>query len=218
MMSGKTSLLFLLAAAAAAGCIDPMPDGVRQANRGDAPRIVDLDDTGTFVIGTAGQMTVTLSGPNKGDGERGGATATFLGTGGPMCVILDPENQFDTLSYADDGDSDLFVGRAADYTGQPGISIGEFRGDYVDSLGVPHTLDQNLCLQFDINGLPGAHAGSGSPENCAIETVAGTPYILLAETFSVPVDDDELVVALEVLNGGCPTVDEDTLDLDNPEE
>lgn len=202
-----SALLFLVA------CEAPVPGGLSQYS-GNDPLIVDMDETDPLVAGV--QSEATVRGPNKGGGERGGLTGSFLGVGGPMCVILDPENEWEQDDTpTDDGDMDLFVGRAADYTGTPGVTIGDFFGEYIDSLGVPHQLDQNLCYQVDINGVGGAHAGQGTAEFCTIQTDAGTPYIVLGETFSVPSDDDQLVVAVRVDVGGCPAIDETTLSGDN---
>lgn len=202
------STLLLLGA-----CDAPIPGGLTQSG-GSEPLLVNLDETDPFVIGV--QSETTVRGPNKGGGERGGLTGSFVGVGGPMCVILDPENVWDLdITVTDDGDMDLFVGRAADYSGTPGVVLGDFFGEFIDSLGIPHKLDQNLCLQTDVFGGGGAHAGQGTAEFCTVQTDAGTPYIVLGETFSVPTDDDQLTVAVRVDVGGCPAVDEDTLSADN---
>ena len=183
----------------AAGCAE-IPQDINAD--GNAPLIVDLDVEQPIVPND--ETGATVRGPDKGNGERGGITGTFLGNGGPVCVILDPESSFVGSNHLDDGDMDLEAGRAADYTGTPGVKMGEFSGEYVDPLGVSHTLDQNLCLQLDYWGLPGGHAGAAQPEYCTIETDAGVPYIVKGETFSVPPDDEMLTVAISVLNGACP--------------
>lgn len=202
----KRSLIGLAVLAAAPAC-GGIPRSVDTG--GNAPLIVDLDATQPLVIGA--ESGGTVRGPHKGRGERGGVTGTFLGNGGPMCVVIDPEGSFLGANHLDDGDLDLFVGRAADYTGTPGITMGEFSGEYVDPLGVAHTLNQNLCIQYDLFGLPGAHAGAASPEFCTIETDAGVPYLMQGETFSVPPDDEMLTFAAAVFNGACPQVTESTL-------
>lgn len=184
----------------------PFPEGLDTG--GNAPLVVNLDDESPIEIGE--ENGATVRGPHKGIGERGGIAGSFLGVGGPMCVVIDPEGDADDDNYLDHGDADLTVGRAADYTGTPGRTVGEFSGEYVDALGVEHTLDQNLCIQIDLFGLPGAHAGAAKPEYCSIETDVGVPYILQAETFSVPPDDEMLTVAVIVLNGVCPPeIDDD---------
>ena len=209
-----------VAVGALAGCDRPLPGGVTQ-HHGGAPLIVDLDTavgsqstSGTLVLGT--ELQFTVRGANKGHGEVGGATATFIGNGGPMCVILDPEDTFDYKgANPNNGDSDLYVGRASDYNGMPGVTIGDFTGAWVDPLGISHPLDEDLCVQLDLFGQSGAHAGMGEPEFCTIQTDAGTPYIVLAKTFAVPDNDDLLTEAMRVDNGGCPAIDENTLKSDN---
>lgn len=68
-------------------------------------------------------------------GEDGGIVLSFKGTGSNICVMVDPEAVFWNLSvsttnygdanfrypdnYNDDGDLDLAVGLAANYTGYP---------------------------------------------------------------------------------------------------
>lgn len=194
-----------------AACSPDVPAGVNQ-NGGDAPLVVDLDATDPLVVGT--ESLVQLRGVSRGSGEQGGFTGTFTGVGGPMCVILDPENVWDG-TYGDDGDVDLYLGRAADYTGQPGVAIGDFVGEWIDDLGVSHPLDQNLCIQTDYFGRTGASAGQGEPEYCTINTDLGTPYTVLGLTWSAPLDDDVISVAVRVDNGACAPVSESTLDGDN---
>src|SRR5207245_2851492 len=124
-------------AAAATGC-NTLPD-VDQSG-GNAPLIVDLDGTSPLMVTTTStEVSAKVRQAIKGSGETGGITGTFVGNGGPVCVVLDPENRWeDGNSDNDDGDSDLFVGRASDYTGTPGVSIGGFTTDWVDPLGQHH--------------------------------------------------------------------------------
>lgn len=222
-MTRSTFLISLVVAstvASLAACIPSIRGGLDQAG-GAAPLVVDLDATTPFVLSVSGtEVNTTVRGPNKGAGERGGVTGSFLGNGGPVCVIMDPANLWEgptggPTDPLDDGDSDLFVGRSADFTGAPGIRIGEFRADYLDALGVPHEIDENLCLQVDRYGLPGAHGGAAAPEYCAIQTEAGVPYMVLAETISVPPQSQLLKIAFRVTIGNCQVVDEDTLSGDN---
>lgn len=215
----KLALPALLSGFVLAACSVPVPEHLDQS-RGDGPLTVDL---GVLTLGTNSEIVGTVRGPDRGRGERGGITGTFIGPGGPVCVIMDPENEYegdieiDTEVTNDDGDIDLYVGRAADYTGTPGVVMGDFIGAYVDPLGVEHPLDQNLCVQTDIFGGSGAHAGMGTVESCVIETVAGTPYVIAGETWKAPIDDDLLTVAIRVDLGGCPAgINETTLTGDNP--
>lgn len=229
----RTNILLLSALAggiAVSACIPSIPADTQSA--GNAPLNVDLDDAGTpFVVmpgDTAQEVTVSVRGPNKGAGERGGITGSFTGNGGSYCVIMDPANVWEVpgtsqetpTSSLDDGDSDLYVGRAADYTGSLGTRIGDFVADYVDALGVPHEIDENLCVQGDLNGNPGGHSGKGSVEFCQIETQPNTPYVVKAETISVPVTGGVLKVAMRVSSGPCVNttlnpIDENKLTGDN---
>lgn len=201
----------ILAAACFLAACEPGRPGLDTT--GNAPLILDLDVESPLTLSATAESGGTVRGPDKGDGERGGMTGSFLANGGPVCVIIDPEGTFSGggASHLDDGDIDLFVGRAADYTGTPGLSMGEFAGEYVDPLGVSHVLNQNLCTQYDYFGLTGAHAGSAAPEFCEVPTDAGVPYLVVGETFSVPPDDGLLSVAVQVRPGTCPLVLESTL-------
>jgi len=221
------ALSVAFSAVAIAACIPGIPADTQSG--GNAPLVVDLDEAGTpFVVApgdSAAEITISVRGPNKGSGERGGITGMFTAVGGTYCVIIDPANIWEGPNGAadaalDDGDADLFVGRASDYDGTPGKRIGDFHADYVDALGIPHDIDENLCQQFDLNGLPGAHSGKASIEYCAIETEAGVPYIVKAETLAVPPNGDILKVAMRVSTGPClgaggAPFDENTLTGDN---
>ncbi|MCK6528858.1 hypothetical protein L6R50_15290 [Myxococcota bacterium] len=153
---------------------------------------------------------------NNGSAYSGGATASFLGTGGPVCVVLDPQTVWrddQTLSGGldpawedhiyDDGDADLLVGLAAQYTGTPGEEMGSFESIYVDPLGVERRADLNLCLQPDRYGFPGGTAGRATPEWCTVDTTAGVTYLVAIRTISVPLDDNRLRFALALLEGEC---------------
>ena len=226
-MARPIAILTLAAAAlVAAACIPSLPSDTQAG--GAAPLVTDLDLAGTpFMIAagdTAQEVTVSVRGPDKGKNERGGITGSFTAVGGQYCIIVDPANVWEGPNAAqdsalDDGDTDLYVGRAADYTGSPGSTIGDFKADYVDKLGVPHEIDENLCVQSDLNGLPGGHAGAGTLEFCTIETQAGVPYIVKSDTISVPVIGGVLKVAMRVSTGPCGTGDftptENTLTGDN---
>jgi hypothetical protein len=201
-------------AAAAIGCSRAMPTEIDQST-GNAPLVVDLDTASPLTLSSDGVGTVvSVRGPNKGNGERGGITGSFTGTGGVVCVIMDPAAKWDPSdpqTALDGGDIDLYVGKSANYSGEPGVAIGDFHAVYTDALGVDHVLDENQCIQTDRNGLPGAHAGTASPEFCPVTTEAGIVYTILGETISVPPVGKILKVATEVRNGPCPTVTENTL-------
>ena len=163
-----------------------------------------------------------------GSGDLGGATATFTGTGDPICAIVDPQTVFhddwvmtdsgeavdssmDDYLH-DDGDLDLLLGMSADYSGTPGEVMGTFKRTFVDPLGVEREADFNLCIQYDSDGITGGTAGRATPEWCTVETVADVEYTVALLTFSVPMDDDSLRFALQLREGECPvSVDECTL-------
>ena len=93
---------------------------------------------------------------NLGGSDGGGATVTFDGTGGPVCVIVDPQTvwrddyQLNGNSMSrnptmeqyvwDDGDIDMMAGLSAHYTGTAGVEMGTFETPYVDALGVERRL------------------------------------------------------------------------------
>lgn len=173
-----------------------------------------------------------------GTGSYSGATFTFNGTGGRVCIIIDPQsvwrddlmqdgvgnegrNPFMEDFPYDDGDLDMVAGLAAYYTGTPGELMGDFVNEFIDDNGVGRRVDHNLCLQEDTHGQIGGTSGRATPEMCSFDTLDGVPYRLALQTFSVPVDDNELVYAMEVREGDCPAfIDECTLrgDRDRAEE
>ncbi|RME26122.1 MAG: hypothetical protein D6798_07305, partial [Deltaproteobacteria bacterium] len=153
----------------------------------------------------------------------GGATFTFRGTGGKVCVIVDQE----TVSWnhyigpansnsawvfpdysSDDGDIDLYGGLSSYYTGSPGIEIGDFSGYYTDSLGRQIAIDYVACRNSSPYTGQEAHAGRGAPEYCTIDTTghAGAEYTVVLETFSVPNDDGLLSFATAVADGACGNI------------
>ena len=154
-----------------------------------------------------------LGPPDYLNAGQGGLTIRLTGTGYPVCVGVDPEYVAgDTCDY-DDGDVDLFVGKVADYTAPDpddpegeilkgaeafGTSLGDFQAEYVDDIGVTHTSDTNLCVFYDPAMEP---AGRGQVESCAFETVEGEEYVIVLRTFSIPVDDNVLNLALLVQPG-----------------
>ena len=161
-------------------------------------------------------------------GESSGATFTFRGTGDKVCIVVDPESVFwnssvatnnpsETYSYhdnyLDDGDLDLKAGFSATYTGSPGIELGDFYGQYTDSLGNTVELVYNLCENVDYYGDSPAYAGKANAEYCEIDTEGreGIEYTVLLKTFSLPIDDSILSFATAVYDGGCRNIDECTL-------
>ncbi|MCO4769776.1 MAG: hypothetical protein KDA24_07065 [Deltaproteobacteria bacterium] len=164
-----------------------------------------------------------------GTGQLSGATFTFDGTGGRVCVLIDPQsvwrddrvlepsgnpvtNPFMDDYPFDDGDLDLLTGLASYYTGTPGDTMGDFVNDFVDDNGVSRRVDLNLCLQDDTHGQTGGTSGRATPEMCSFQTLENTPYRIALYAFSVPVDDNELKYALQVREGNCPVqIDECTL-------
>ena len=228
-----SSLLLLTAVAGAQGCNLNSPALLQNYDRTDGQlnsadvRNLDLVevppglDEGTYV-GTLGPSDI-------GAGQYSGASFTIIGTGERVCVIVDPQsvwrddllidgtqneatNPFMDDFPHDDGDLDLLAGLSAYYTGTPGEEIGDFFGSFPDSNGVDRAIDLNECLQRDSHGQVGGTAGRASPEFCSFDTQEGTPYRIVLQVFSVPIDDDELKYALEVRTGDCPTqIDECTL-------
>ncbi len=173
--------------------------------------------------------TVAEVGPvHWGSGLLGGATASFEGIGGEVCLLLDPQTVWrddwamgddgrqddpSTDNYLhDDGDIDLTAGLSADYTGTPGQVMGSFERTFVDPNGVERSADFNICLMYDRYGIAGASSGRATPEWCTIDTEAGVSYTVALTTYSVPYDDDRLRFAFQMRVGECPlTVDECTL-------
>jgi hypothetical protein len=156
---------------------------------------------------------------NVGSVARGGATVNFLGTGGDVCVWVDPEtlrwNQSvskaspaDHFTYPDnvfdDGDIDLFGGLSVYYNGSPGETIGNFEVKYEDELGNPIPIEFNECIINDFFGDPTGHSGRGAPEYCTLKnTTAGVPYTILLDQFLVPLDDARLAYGLILAQGSC---------------
>jgi hypothetical protein len=153
-----------------------------------------------------------------GTTEPGGVTFTFLGSGGHVCVWVDAELLFYNQSVSanptskfaypdnvfDDGDLDLAAGFSAYYNGSPGERTGSFEVRYQDALGNPVTVALNECVIGGLNSGTGAHSGRGAPEYCTIRnTQPGVEYLVLAEVWSTPLDDDRLSYGLVVSNGTC---------------
>ena len=202
--------------AAAAWCNETSP-GVERDIVGD--RTQD-DDLPLCYYGQVGLAEI--------GGEIGGATFTFEGTGGNVCLVVDPETVFwnqavesgtnrDNYSYPDmeedDGDIDMFAGLSAYYTGSPGVEIGDFTGFYTDSLGNQIAIEYGLCTQVGAQGQDDSHAGRATPEYCTIDTsdYAGVEFTVVLESFSVPLDDGLLSFGVMAREGSCSGIDECSL-------
>lgn len=216
--------LILLVLPALVGCnLDPKPLLQNYQDGEFVPAdVVDLDlDEAPPELDDAEPYIGNLGPSDVGGGRISGATRTIRGTGGRMCVIVDPQSVFrDDLQLAgdnneywnpfmddfpyDDGDIDLQVGLAAFYTGTPGVELGDFFGSFPDSNGVDRAVDLNLCLMNDYHGIAGGTAGRGTPEFCSFETQEDVDYRIVLSVFSVPIDDDELTYALRISSGPCP--------------
>lgn len=148
----------------------------------------------------------------------GGVTFDFIGTGGDVCIWVDPEVASWSPAVADkpvdsgkkwaypdnvydDGDLDLFAGLSVYYTGSPGESIGDFKVAYEDSLG--NEIPISLAACPNTIGVIGdlASAGRGSPEYCGISaTDIGISHTVLLRTWSTPLDDDRLSYGVFIAN------------------
>ncbi len=152
----------------------------------------------------------------------GGATFTFDGTGGDVCVVLDVESVYWIQAWSpkadssvflyednflDDGDIDLSVGLTAYYTGSPGVAMGDFALPYTDEAGVSHEIQFNECFQAGALG-DSVHAGRASVESCTIDTFgrAGVSFTVVLDTFTLPIDDSVAHFAVGVFDGDCSAV------------
>ena len=155
--------------------------------------------------------------------ELGGVTAEFVGTGGSVCIWVDPEavawtqavatNGAEKFTYPDnvwdDGDLDLRVGLSVYYTGSP-ERLGDFQVTYEDDLGNPVEIQLQDCPNEPVNRLFAdfVDAGKGSPERCTIDrTEPGVSYTIVLRSWSTPIDDDRLGYGLLVANGPCSSVE-----------
>jgi hypothetical protein len=154
-----------------------------------------------------------------GTPETGGVTYTFVGTGGDVCIWVDPESTYwiqslspiygsEVFSYpdntTDDGDLDIEGGLAVFYTGSPGESFGTFQIRYEDSLGNVIPISANECTIPYTDGPSDGHSGRGYPEFCTMRnTQPGVDYLIAMETFATPLDDDRLSYGMFVAHGNC---------------
>jgi len=165
-----------------------------------------------------------------GTPEPGGVTFSFTGTGGDVCLWVDPELVYWNQAVAatrprtryaypdnvyDDGDLDLSAGLAVYYNGSPGERVGDFSVRYEDSLGNPVNVALNECTIPTMLAASGGHAGRGAPEHCTLHaTQTGVSYMVLLESWSTPLDDSVLSYGLLVTNGDCETLQQNVLPFD----
>jgi hypothetical protein len=199
----------------------------------DVPAIIDIGELPVVTreeLDAAGHPSEVdgvyfgrLGAPEQ-EGTFGGATLQFRGTGGEVCVVVDPEAVFWNLSvdadgegarryqymdrFEDDGDIDLSVGLTAYYTGSPGVEMGDFNAVYNDPGGIEHTLAFNECVQVGYGGTLDVHSGRATVEFCTIDTDqrAGIPYTVVLDTFALPHDDSILSYGVMVVEGSCDSL------------
>lgn len=164
-----------------------------------------------------------------------GATFTFLGNGGTVCLVVDPEAVYWNQSVArlgpnpayiypdnflDDGDLDMSAGLSANYTGSPGLALGDFAGFYTDSLGQTVELEYNECTMTGSRSQTPAHGGRAHVESCKIDTTGreDIEFTVVLKTFSLPLDDFVLSFATAVTDGNCRNVTECSLKGESPQE
>jgi hypothetical protein len=227
----RPSILVFSALAGLAGC--------DQSGLGFRPRVTDvaaIQDLGELPVVAAedipsdgiragdldGQVVYGQLGVPEDPAVTGGATFTFTGTGGNVCVVLDPEAVYWTRALAvdengesagyiyddnvlDDADVDLEGGLTAYYNGSPGVEIGDFDAVYTDPLGTDHELQFNECRQTGYQSTPNTHSGRGTTEWCTVNTDqrAGVSFTIVVKTFSVPLDDNIANFAVGVFDGSC---------------
>ncbi len=222
--------LLLLTLAGLVGC-DSTGRGFRPKVT-DVPSIQDLGELpviptdevpseGIFPGDLEGQIVYGQLGADPDPSVTGGATFSFTGTGGDVCVVLDPEAVYWTRALQsaelnasgflyddnvrDDADLDLEGGLTAYYNGSPGVEIGDFDAIYTDDAGQDHEIQFNECQQYGYSNLPNVHSGRGTPEWCTIDTDqrAGVSFTIVVKTFSLPVEDSIADFAVGVFEGNC---------------
>lgn len=208
--------IIVLGVAALAGC-DYTGDFLFSGPIDGKPGVIDLgvvpvadpSDGTAIVYGEVGPAEV---------GAIGGATVRFEGTGGNVCVWVDPEAVTWNTAVApsgdvefaypdnveDDGDLDIEVGQSIFYTGSVGQSVGDFEASYIDHLGNPIQLSLNQCQISDLFGELGAHSGRAAPEYCVItNTIPNLEYTVAISTWTTPLNDDLLSFGVMIADGGC---------------
>ncbi len=220
------SLLTLAACDRSGDYLVPKPSDVEPIIDLGQLKVISAEDWADTTT-RAQQVTYSAVGAPE-PGDKSGVTFTFLGTGEAVCIVMDPEAVFWNQSvaatspnvtyqypdnYLDDGDLDMQAGFSANYTGSPGIELGDFRGQYTDSLGNTVEIEYDLCERIGYDNLTPAHAGVARAESCEIDTDGrvGIEYTVLLRTFSLPIDDSILSFATAVYEGSCEGMDECTL-------
>lgn len=191
---------------------DPRVPGVIDLGRLEPATIESYDDIQAAVY--YGELAPT------GTADIAGGTFTFDGTGGSVCIWVDPETVFWSQSVSasnpqarfsypdnvnDDGDIDLYAGLSVYYNGSPGVTLGDFEVRYQDELGNPIPVQFNQCtIISDQYPAGGAHSGRATPEYCTLNnTQLGTSYTVVLELFSAPYDDYRLGYGLLFAHGNC---------------
>ncbi|TNE84658.1 MAG: hypothetical protein EP330_28730 [Deltaproteobacteria bacterium] len=211
----KRILISAAAIAAMAGCdyrgdfLFPGENGVDGVIDLGVIEVGDPADESAVVFAEVGPADVSV---------RGGATARFTGTGGTVCVWVDPEavtwntavapGGDQRLSYPDnifdDGDIDIEVGQSIFYTGTPEVTVGDFAVSYQDAIGNEVELALNECIIYDLFGETGGHSGRAAPEFCDIpNTIPNLEYTVAISTWNTPLDDDVLSFGLLIVDGEC---------------
>lgn len=195
----------------------------------DAPSVADLGELVPLDVeewksgdrdpaAFPGSITYAEVGADENPGNITGATAHFRGTGGNVCLVVDPEAVYWARSlattgagryeydddYTDDGDIDMDAGLTAFYTGSPGVEMGDFKSAYTDEVGVDHEIEFNACIQTGYGGSEDVHAGRATTEQCVVSTdqQAGTEFTIALRTFSLPLNDSKLGFAIGVFDVG----------------
>lgn len=217
----RTFMGIVVAGVALAGC-DYSGDWLFAGAVDGIPGVIDLGEVVPADVESRSDLEASTIygqvGPT-GTAAIGGLTFTFEGTGGHVCLWVDPELVYWNQSVAaqrptprwtypdniqDDGDLEISAGLATYYNGSPGEQIGDFEVRYQDALGNPVEIALNECLISTQHVTEGGHAGRGSPEFCTIQnTQPGVSYLALLETWSTPLDDDLLGFGIVVANGSC---------------
>jgi len=199
---------------------EPHPEFPGTVHVGEIP-VVPLDEFRDSTLREE-HTRYHISGPT-GRSVLGGASATFTGTGGKVCLIADPESAYwseavslqepDTRytwpdNSQDDGDVDLMAGLSAYYTGTPGYDLGDFKAIYEDSLGVEVEIEFNECTIADAYAEVGGHSGRGTSEYCTIDTSAhpAVEYTVVMTAYSMPLDDDLLTWSYILVDGSCEEI------------
>lgn len=160
------------------------------------------------------------------DSLLGGVTFTFLGTGGDVCIWVDPEAAAWNTAISqqpssgsdetagerwlypdnpfDDGDLDLTAGLSVYYTGSPGV-LGDFEVAYEDSLGNDIAISLAGCPNEFGDNSELVSSGKGQPEFCTLSTIGaeGISHTVVLRSFSIPVDDSRLGYGLLLAQGTC---------------